>query len=96
MTRAPENADEAAGNAIIGALDGSAGAVVSIAPDVTAAAFRSGIGDGVYDVWLGHAADGEVAMLLTDFGVLASEAYVAGVHAQWAARRRKRWWQFWK
>ena len=89
-------ADDAVGQAIIKALEETASALVSIRSGVSVAAFKSGVGDGVYDTWLGLSADGEVALILTDFDVLRSEDYVAGVHAEWATRKSKSWWQFWK
>jgi hypothetical protein len=52
--------------------------------------------DGTYDTWLGRDARGEPAMILTDFDVLRSEEYVSRVHAEWAARKAKKWWQVWR
>lgn len=84
------------GQAIISALDGKLGAIVSTADGISVAAFRSGIGDGTYDTWLGRDARGEPAVILTDFEMLASEEYVLRVHADWAARKARKWWRFWR
>lgn len=37
---------------------------------VPVAACRSGWGDGMYPTWLGHAADGSVVLVMSDFFVL--------------------------
>ncbi|MFZ5891781.1 MAG: DUF4241 domain-containing protein [Myxococcota bacterium] len=89
-------ADETAAQLIISALEQTSGAIVTVADGAAAAAFTSGVGDGVYDTWLGLGSRDEVAMILTDFDVLKSEEYVAEVHVKWAARKSKKWWQFWK
>lgn len=83
------------GLAVKGALHGTLGAVVSIADGVSVAAVHSGIGDGTCDTWLGRDAQGEPAIILTDFEILKSAEYVSGVHAEWAARKAKKWWHFW-
>ena len=88
--------DNAFGDAIVAALQDTSGAVVSIAGGVSAAAFRSGAGDGTYDTWLGRDTQGEPAVILTDFDVLRSEEYVSRVHAEWAARKARKWWQLWR
>jgi len=90
------NGDDPLGQAIMSALRDASGAVVSIADGVSAAAFRSGIGDGTYETWLGHDAQGQLAIILTDFQVVDSEDYVSRVHAQWAVRNAQKWWQFWR
>ncbi len=87
---------EELGLAIMSALKGTSGAIVSMADGVSVAAFGSGIGDGTYDTWLGRDARGELAMILTDFDMLNSEEYVASVHAAWAERKARKWWQFWR
>jgi Protein of unknown function (DUF4241) len=87
---------EVLGLAVKGALDGTLGAVVSIADGVSVAAVHSGMGDGTYDTWLGRDAQGQAAVILTDFDVLKSEEYVSRVHAEWAARKARKWWQLWR
>lgn len=84
------------GLAVMGALERTLGAIVSLTDGVSVAAFRSGIGDGTYDTWLGRDARGVPAVILTDFEMLKSEEYVSRVHAEWAARKARRWWQFWR
>jgi hypothetical protein len=88
--------DDALAQVIIQALAKASGAVVTIDQGCSVAAFTSGIGDGTYDTWLGRDARGDAAIILTDFAVLNSEDYVAEAHANWAAHKAKKWWQFWK
>jgi len=90
-----ENADETCGVAIIAALERAPGAVVSV-DGSHVAVFASGIGDGIYDTWLGRDERGELSLILTDFGGLESSENVARIRAEIAARRAKKWWQFWK
>jgi hypothetical protein len=83
------------GQSIMHALGGVIGAIVNLEGE-SVAVFQSGIGDGIYDTWLGYDSDGEVVMILTDFQVVESEEHVASVHAGWDARTQKKWWEFWK
>lgn len=89
-------ADEACGNAILGALKEASGAIVTLKGEAAIAVFTSGCGDGVYDTWLGRDARGADSMILTDFGILESADHVAAVRAKWAAHDAKKWWQFWR
>jgi hypothetical protein len=84
------------GHGIMRALAQKTGAIVDIGDGGTIAAFATGTGDGTFATWLGRDARRRPVMILTDFAVLASEEYVAAVHAQWAASEARRWWQFWK
>jgi hypothetical protein len=84
------------GLAVMAALKDTLGAIVLTADGISVAAFGSGIGDGTYDTWLGRDARGEPAVILTDFEMLRSEEYVSRVHAEWAARKARKWWRFWR
>jgi hypothetical protein len=88
--------DEAVGNEIIAALEQTSGALVTVHGAAAVAVFRSGIGDGAYHTWWGRDANGSPALILTDFGGLASRSHVAAVRDEWAARAAKKWWEFWK
>src|SRR5262249_54017346 len=72
------------------------GSTVTFEDGATVAAFSTGMGDGIYDSWWGYDANDKVSMLVTDFDVLMSAAEVSEVHAQWAKRATKRWWELWK
>lgn len=90
------NADETIAQPIITALAVTPGAIVTIDATTTIAAFTSGIGDGIYDTWLGFDAQNQLVQILTDFSVLRTEAHVTDLRAKSAARRAKKWWLFWK
>ncbi|MGC4094990.1 MAG: DUF4241 domain-containing protein [Polyangiaceae bacterium] len=90
------DADDSSGQRIMKALESASGAIVSLDNGSRVAVFSTGIGDGIYNTWLGRDEAGEPAMLLTDFATLDSESYVSAVHAEWAARKAKKWWQVWK
>lgn len=54
----------------LGVNDGAMAGATCIPPSegaLAVAAFHSGWGDGVYPTWLGHAADGSVSVVMTDF-----------------------------
>lgn len=84
------------GQLIIDALAASPGSVVVLSNQASAAVFCTGIGDGIYDTWLGLDLEGRPAIILTDFQVLDSPEEVDSVHAQWKQKQMKKWWQFWK
>jgi hypothetical protein len=42
-------------------------------------AFEIGWGDGAYAVWIGRAADGEIACVVADGGVLSGATYLGPV-----------------
>lgn len=56
------------------------------APDV--AVFTSGWGDGMYPTWFGHAEDGTVVLVMTDF-LLAADPFTEPQPPE----QKRRWWQ---
>ena len=81
---------------ILEELQSRRNAVIVIPGGATVAAFVSGIGDGVYDTWIGRNLLGQPCVILTDFAILDTADYVAAARARHTERAAKKWWEFWK
>ena len=81
---------------ILEELQHRSSAVVDIPGGANVAVFTSGMGDGVYDTWIGRDVNERPCMILTDFDILDSADYVAAVRIRQAERAQKKWWEFWK